>query len=450
MLIITGKLILPRVTDAVRAVAWIIVALIPTTATWAAPGDGPVLNGAASRKQHAAAGGFDLPLSLEPSAATVEPRQGPAQAIVFVFDKAVTAGVATVTEGTATVGDPTFSGNEMTVPLTGVANRQYVTVAVTRVLAADGGTGGRGSVRIGFLLGDVSQNRVVTLSDLEQVHLQVAQPVTSANYLKDIDVNGTVTVADEALVNAQLTQLLAAPPVPANQPPMVTAGASQTITLPAGATLVGSVSDDGLPASPGTLTLNWSKISGPGAVTFTNATSAVASATFSAFGSYVLRLTANDGALSNFADVTINASSPGTDKMTLTMTGLPAPIDVTDFQNGASNTISRVSGSGVSNFQDASFSGQELATAPLQLAFLAGGSRIATAKLEVRTAGATLLSDWTFNDVQITLFAIGGSMAGVPEVNFSIAYAKVTYRIFNPDGSVASRMCYDIKLKQSC
>ena len=54
----------------------------------------------------------------------------------------------------------------MTVPLSGVTNQQYVTVDVSNVVSSGGGTGtGSGSVRLGFLLGDVNQNRIVTLAD---------------------------------------------------------------------------------------------------------------------------------------------------------------------------------------------------------------------------------------------------------------------------------------------
>ena len=49
---------------------------------------------------------------------------------------------------------------------------------------------------------------------------------------------------------------------------MVNAGADQTITLPATAALAGTASDDGLPTPPGTVTTTWSKLSGPGTVTF--------------------------------------------------------------------------------------------------------------------------------------------------------------------------------------
>jgi len=174
----------------------------------------PVVQGRISRKIHGAAGTFGLPLPGTPAAPTTEPRSGGAggnHTIVFVFDKEVTAGNAAVTAGTATVGTPTFSGNEMRVPLTGVTNQQYVTVAVSGVVAADGGTGGSGSVRVGFLLGDVSQNRVVTVSDLAQVNAQIAQVVTAANYLRDVNASGTLTVADKGIANTQITKALPTP-----------------------------------------------------------------------------------------------------------------------------------------------------------------------------------------------------------------------------------------------
>ena len=58
-----------------------------------------------------------------------------------------------------------------------------------------------------------------------------------------------------------------------NTAPVVEAGADQTITLPDNvASLSGTVTDDGLPAAP--LTTQWSKVSGPGTVTFADAAGA--------------------------------------------------------------------------------------------------------------------------------------------------------------------------------
>jgi hypothetical protein len=174
----------------------------------------PVLQSVASRRVHGAAGPFDLPLLVAPAVnhnPTTEPRQGPAQTIVFTFDKPVNAATASVTEGTATPGAVTFSGNSVIVPLTGVTDIQYVTVAVSGVASTDGGTGGSGSVRIGFLLGDVNQTRVVSVADVGLVNAQLAQSVTATNFLKDVNVTGTLTVADKAITNAALTKALPTP-----------------------------------------------------------------------------------------------------------------------------------------------------------------------------------------------------------------------------------------------
>lgn len=93
----------------------------------------------------------------------------------------------------------------------------------------------------------------------------------------------------------------------ANQAPQVNAGADQTITMPALANLQGTVSDDGLPTG-GMLTVSWSKVGGPGTVTFSNAGNTNTTASFSAAGIYVLRLSANDSQLVTDDDVMITVN----------------------------------------------------------------------------------------------------------------------------------------------
>jgi hypothetical protein len=171
----------------------------------------PTLQAVASRKVHGAAGIFNLPLSLVPTNPSTEPRQGPAATIVLTFNKALTGANVTVTEGTATAGAPQFSGNDVVVNLTNVSDQQYVTVSLTNVASTDGGTGGSGSVRIGFLASDVNQSRAVTIADLGLVNEQLSQPVTAANFLLDIDASGTLTLADKGITNANLTGNLPAP-----------------------------------------------------------------------------------------------------------------------------------------------------------------------------------------------------------------------------------------------
>ena len=110
--------------------------------------------------------------------------------------------------------------------------------------------------------------------------------------------DGALTASDNIVVTVNL-------PAPVNQPPVVNAGPDQTITLPATATLAGGASDDGLPNPPATLTTTWSVVSGPGTVTFANTANPTTTATFSAAGTYDLRLIGSDSALSASDDIVI-------------------------------------------------------------------------------------------------------------------------------------------------
>jgi uncharacterized protein YjiK len=98
---------------------------------------------------------------------------------------------------------------------------------------------------------------------------------------------------------------------PSNQPPVVGAGPDQAITLPSSVSLDGTVSDDGLPNPPGLVTTTWSQLSGPGTATFTNPSATDTTASFSAPGTYVLRLTADDSDLRSSDDVTVTVSTAG-------------------------------------------------------------------------------------------------------------------------------------------
>jgi PA14 domain-containing protein/galactose oxidase-like protein/K319-like protein len=90
-----------------------------------------------------------------------------------------------------------------------------------------------------------------------------------------------------------------------NAAPTVNAGADRTVTLPGSLSLTGTATDDGRPNPPGLLTHNWTKVSGPGTVTFSAPAALTTAVSFSASGFYVLRLTASDGAIAVSDDVTI-------------------------------------------------------------------------------------------------------------------------------------------------
>src|SRR5215216_2276467 len=125
----------------------------------------------------------------------------------------------------------------------------------------------------------------------------------------------------------------------ANLAPVVNAGPDQVVPLPNNVSLSGSVSDDGLPIPPGTVTTNWSLISGPGTVMFANANATSTTASFSANGTYALRLIAYDGDKTSSDDVTITISPVTNNALGLGGTvsgayvtfGDPAKLDLAQF-----------------------------------------------------------------------------------------------------------------------
>jgi hypothetical protein len=154
---------------------------------------------------------------------------------------------------------------------------------------------------------------------------------------------------------------------PQNQAPTVNAGTDRTISLPQDTlSLGGMVTDDGLPVG-GTLTLQWSQVSGPGTVTFSQPNAIVTSAAFSAAGTYVIRLTANDGELSTSDELTVTVTPPnqapsvqaGADQtITLPTNSVNLSGTVSDDGLPVGSTIqvawSQVSGPSLAQFSNAS------------------------------------------------------------------------------------------------
>lgn len=97
----------------------------------------------------------------------------------------------------------------------------------------------------------------------------------------------------------------------ANDPPTVSAGADRAAVRGVALALAGAASDDGLP-SGSAMTVAWSRVSGPGAAVFAAAGAAGSTVTFDTAGTYVLRLTASDTALSAADDVTVTVADPVT------------------------------------------------------------------------------------------------------------------------------------------
>ena len=193
------------------------------------------------------------------------------------------------------------------------------------------------------------------------------------------------------------------------------AGPDRTVTMPSAVALSGTATDDALPAPPGQLTISWSKLSGPGTVTFAAASSPSTTATFSAAGTYQLRLTASDGALSASDDMTVIVTAapivntaptvnagpdiaivlPGSATLSGTASddGLPNP------PSSMTTTWSMVSGPGTVTFANAS--------APATTATFSTGGVYG---LRLSASDGTLSSSDT---VSVTVNASGGSGTGL-------------------------------------
>ncbi len=91
---------------------------------------------AVSRKTHGPQGPFDieLPLTGTPGFECRSGGAGNSHTLVFTFSNNVVSGNASLTNGEGSVfGSPSFSGNTVTVNLTGVTNVQKISVTLSNV-----------------------------------------------------------------------------------------------------------------------------------------------------------------------------------------------------------------------------------------------------------------------------------------------------------------------------
>ena len=172
-------------------------------------GEAPLqLSSVVSRKTHGSSGVFDLDLPLSGGPGIECRSSNGAHSIVFTFDSPVVGGTAQATGSGAVAGSPTFSGNTMTVNLTGVADGQTVTVAVNNVTSSRGQTLTNASVTMRSLIGDTTGNNAVNASDVGQTKAHSGQAVTIENFRSDVVVNGAINASDVGLVKSRTGQTL--------------------------------------------------------------------------------------------------------------------------------------------------------------------------------------------------------------------------------------------------
>jgi hypothetical protein len=161
-----------------------------------------VLVHAASRKTHAAAGVFDVPLNIGATlnaAPSVEPRQAkPGHRIVFLFnDVVLDAGSATavdINNQPVGIATPSRDDNTVVVDLSGIAEGSAVRVMLNNATSASGAL--NAAVSVAFLVGDVGGTRRVSAADIAAVKAMSGQAVTAHSARFDLDQNGSIGVAD--------------------------------------------------------------------------------------------------------------------------------------------------------------------------------------------------------------------------------------------------------------
>ena len=147
-------------------------------------------------------------------------------------------------------------------------------------------------------------------------------PTTSDTYISSgggIYVASVTTLKAKAFASGYIDSAVATATYTINAAPFVYAGAQQIISS-SPTTLQGIVTDDGLTGG-GTQFTNWTKISGPGTVTFGNLHQTNSTASFSANGIYVLQLSACDGQYTNSSQVTIALNTTLSVSLTAPMDG---------------------------------------------------------------------------------------------------------------------------------
>ena len=153
---------------------------------------------------HSGAGTFDINMPLSGTSGVEDRSDGTENyTLVLTFDTPVNGGTATVTNGTGIAGSPTFSGNDMIIPLSGVTNVQVITVTASNVTNTNGGVLTSASVDMGFLIGDTGADRQVNSSDVSQTKSQSGQPVTASNFREDVTADGTISSSDVSLVKSK-------------------------------------------------------------------------------------------------------------------------------------------------------------------------------------------------------------------------------------------------------
>jgi hypothetical protein len=162
----------------------------------------PILLSAVSELTHPGVGTFDINIPISGTTGVEPRRDGTGNyKIILTFDQPVNAGTASVTSGTGNVNTVSFSGNTMTLNLTGVTDQQVVAVTANGV-AGTNTLSSSPDVRVGFLQGDSTLDREVNVADTIVVRSH-AGAVNASTCQYDVNLDGQIDVADTIIVRSK-------------------------------------------------------------------------------------------------------------------------------------------------------------------------------------------------------------------------------------------------------
>jgi hypothetical protein len=124
--------------------------------------------------------------------------------IVITFANNVVSGNASVTSGVGSiVGAPGFSGNTMTVNLTGVSNAQTVALNLSNVTDEFAQVLADTPLSVSFLLGDTNGDRSVNAGDALQTRNRAGQATDAINFRSDLNLDGVINSGDTLVVRSR-------------------------------------------------------------------------------------------------------------------------------------------------------------------------------------------------------------------------------------------------------
>ncbi len=154
-----------------------------------------------------------------------------------------------------------------------------------------------------------AQDEVVVTTTAEAINIGPASIRNPGDFDRDKKVAPTDAIISRNNCTDSGTALRLINPF-VNFPPTAVAGDNDVGIVGSAVPLVGQAADDGYPF--GTLVTTWSKISGTGSVSFSNANALDSTATFTAADTYTLQLHATDGQYAVTDTVEISISAPTT------------------------------------------------------------------------------------------------------------------------------------------